>query len=286
MNRKTFFSMVRSGPFPGRLTADQVTGMDDLLNEWEKSGSSDPRHLAYVFATNFHETGTRMQPVREHFKKSDAAARKSVQRMYARKSSSWYSNPAGPWGKVYYGRGDVQLTWYDNYVLMGEILGIPLAENPDLALNSKISKRILIEGMLKGASGRGDFTNACLEDYFNDVVDDPEGARRVVNGTDKAQLIASYYREFLEAVEAALEQVEEPDSEAVHPIDKPAKAPRLSDETSWGAVLTALGGVMSSATALYEKLPGPWALAGLAAVAIGVLIFAHGRRGIVRKTGE
>jgi putative chitinase len=33
--------------------------------------------------------------------------------------------------------------------------------------------------------------------YFNDVTDDPVGARKIINGTDKAELIAGYHRGFL-----------------------------------------------------------------------------------------
>ena len=65
--------------------------------------------------------------------------------------------------KIYYGRGDVQLTWYENYELMGKLLNIPLLEQPELALSPEISARIMIEGMTKGKSNRGDFTGVSLE---------------------------------------------------------------------------------------------------------------------------
>ena len=284
LNRKIFFAKVRNGPFPGRLTQSQVEGMNNLLDVWEEVGTDDPRHLAYTFATDFLETGSKMQAVREGFNSSDAAARKYVQRNYGHKGKDWYCWPAGPHGHVYYGRGDVQLTWYDNYVRMGKILGLPLVEKPDLALDPKISKHILVEGMLHGQSNKGDFTGHALEDYFNASTDDPVGARRIVNGTDKAKLIASYYDEFLDAIEDAILEVEVDEEEVAKA--EPVTRPKVTDETSWGVVLTALGGVSTAVGSASKIINGPWAFAGIVVIALGVLVFAHGRREIVRNTGE
>jgi hypothetical protein len=48
----------------------------------------------------------------------------------------------------------------------------------------------------------GDFTGKDLSDYFDADTDDPVNARRIVNGTDKAQLIAGYHAKALTAVRA------------------------------------------------------------------------------------
>lgn len=45
-------------------------------------------------------------------------------------------------GWLFRGRGPLQLTGRDNYRLYGEILGLPLEENPDLALKPAIGARI------------------------------------------------------------------------------------------------------------------------------------------------
>ena len=58
----------------------------------------------------------------------------------------------------------------------------------------------MFEGMTKGDSMIGDFTGKCLEMYFNNKVDDPINARRIINGTDKARLIAGYHNKFLTAL--------------------------------------------------------------------------------------
>lgn len=191
MNRQIFFNEIRSSLFSGRLTKSQVDGINFKLTAWEQSGLRDLRWLAYMLATSYHETARRMQPIEEYGKGKG--------RPYGQKlkhSRKPYTIP----DKLYYGRGDVQLTWYENYELMGRLLNIPLLEQPELALNPEISARIMIEGMTKGKSNRGDFTGVSLETYFNSTKNDPVNARRIINGLDKAELIAGYYYKFLEAL--------------------------------------------------------------------------------------
>lgn len=106
--------------------------------------------------------------------------------------------------RLYFGRGDVQLTWYENYERMGKLLGVPLLLHPELALEPGISARIMIERMMRGSSGRGDFTGVSLEDYFNDHTDDPMSARRIVNGMDCAYRIAEIHKKFLAALKIAI----------------------------------------------------------------------------------
>lgn len=278
-HKKTFFAHVRNGPFPGRLTQQQVEGMTNILDAWETYGTDDPRHLAYVMATSFRETGAKMVPVREGFKTTDAAVRKVV-------AHRKYGKPAGKDGFVYYGRGQVQLTWLENYERMGDLLDIPLAENPDLAMDTHISARILIEGMTRGVSGRGDFTGKALSDYFNDMVDDPVGARRIVNGTDKAKLIAGYHDEFLEAVLASAQDDLFEDDEA----EAPATKPPAKDKMSWGIILTSLGSVGASAKTLLDGVDDGYSLAAFgitaALLGVGIYLFTSGRLKIVRETGE
>lgn len=285
INREVFFDAIRHGPFPGKLTTNQVSGMGDLLDVWEHEGSDDPRHLAYTFATNFHETGARMQPVREGFKTSDKAAREYVKRVYGHKGGSWYCYPAGKWLHVYYGRGDVQLTWFDNYVRMGSILKLPLAENPDLLLDSKISKRVMVEGMLTGVSNDGDFTGLALEDFFNDRVDDPTGARKIINGTDKAFLIAGYHDEFLEAIEAG----QKARAGATPPrgtLHGSPTLPSATDQTSWGGALAVLGGLVGAISGFSDKLSGPTSAGVVLVVVAGAVLIARGRSNILKNTGE
>lgn len=98
-------------------------------------------------------------------------------------------------GKRFLGRGFVQITGRRNYEDWSKRLGLDLIGTPSLAEKPAIAARILVEGMVKGT-----FTGKKLQDYINSDGCDYEGARRVVNGTDRAKLIAGYAAGF----EAAL----------------------------------------------------------------------------------
>lgn len=192
INRTNFYELIR-GPKKlfTTLTTSQVEGMEAILDYWELEGHTDLRWLAYMLATVYHETAKTMQAIEEYGKGKN--------RPYGRKlkmSGRAYTLP----NKIYFGRGLVQLTWYENYDLMGKILGIDLLNEPELALDLGISIKIMFEGMLKGKSLRGDFTGVSLEKYFNSTTEDWKNARRIINGLDKADLIADYAKTFYKAL--------------------------------------------------------------------------------------
>jgi hypothetical protein len=189
ITRKVFFDGIKRPLFGGAFSSLQVLGIDAILNGWEKYGGTDARWLAYCLATTYHETAKTMQPIEEY-------------------------GHGRPWQKIYDGRGDVQLTHYENYVKATtrlrqlRIIGpeIDMARNPELALRSDIAVAILIIGCAAGW-----FTGKKLGDYFNDASDaDPVGARRIVNGTDKANIIAHYYDGFYVALKAAAQPATAP----------------------------------------------------------------------------
>lgn len=197
IDRKRFFAGVRSGPFPGKLTQDQVGGMTAILDEWERRGLTDLRWLAYMLATAFHETVFTMQPIKErggaaYFKRmyDVQGARPALARRHGN------VNPGD--GARYCGRGYVQLTWRANYRTMGKLLGHPLEAEPDLAMRPDIAAAIMFEGMI-----RGSFTSKKLADYFAGDRADWINARRIINGTDRAQAIAGYGKQFLADLVAA-----------------------------------------------------------------------------------
>lgn len=194
MNRVVFHAEINKLLFNGRINSAQIAGINFKLDAFDKAGITDNRWKAYMLATSYHETAKTMQPIEEYGKGKGRPYGQKI--MYNGKP---YIHP----DKIYYGRGDVQLTWYENYSLMGKLLNIPLLEQPELALNPEVSARIMIEGMTKGRSNRGDFTGVSLETYFNNHRSDPVQARRIVNGLDKAHLIAGYYYKFLEAIKKA-----------------------------------------------------------------------------------
>jgi putative chitinase len=179
IDRALFFANIRVAF--GHLVQEQVDGFTLILDEWEaRHANEDIRWLAYMLATAWWETGKRMQPIRE------------VGRGHGRK-----------YGTTFYGRGYVQLTWEENYSKMGNLLNLPLVQDPDLALVPRHAIRILFEGMLRGKSGVGDFTHKSLDQYFNATTDDPVGARHIINGSDEAAIIAGFHRKFLHALKGA-----------------------------------------------------------------------------------
>lgn len=189
-----FYAAIRQTLFRNRLLASQIKGMDAILNEWNSNEDLiDLRWLAYMLATTYHETAQTMQPIEEYGKGRGKAYGRKI-----KMTGVPYTLP----NKLYYGRGFVQLTWYENYAKMGRLFGIDLLNQPELALRLDVSTKILFEGMTKGDSNFGDFTGRSLEMYFNAKVDDPINARRIINGRDKALTISKYHNHFLAALRA------------------------------------------------------------------------------------
>lgn len=185
VKRDFFFATVRN-EF-GSLSQSQVDGFNAILAEWDVfSGSSDKRWLAYMLATAWHETDKTMKGIEE----------------YGKGKGRPYGKPHPITNKIYYGRGLVQITWYENYLKMSKILydDNRLVWDPDLALDLKVATKIMFEGMTTGKSFKGDFTNRHLGQYFNLKKDDPVGARWIVNGQDKAKKIATHHIKFLTAI--------------------------------------------------------------------------------------
>lgn len=124
--------------------------------------------IAYVLATVEHETANTFKPVKEAYW-LDENWRKNNLRYYP-----------------FYGRGYVQLTWKENYQKYSKILGADLVKNPDILLEPNVSLFILVHGCRHGS-----FTGKKIPDYLSYDKKDYFNARRVINGTDKAELIAN-----------------------------------------------------------------------------------------------
>lgn len=183
MNRVLFYGSVRSSLFDGALTQEQVGGIDAILAALDAEGVLDQEERAYVLATAYHETGRKMQPVRE------------IGQGKGRK----YGIADKVTGQTYYGRGHVQLTWKENYAKFGKLLDLGLVENPDLALDPVTSARILVKGMKDGMFSP---KYGPLAKYLGSA-ENWLGARGTVNGSDKAAAIAAIARRFDTALERA-----------------------------------------------------------------------------------
>lgn len=89
----------------------------------------------------------------------------------------------------YFGRGYVQLTWWDGYLRAGKELGMgtELLTNPTRVQEPSLAYRIMSYGMINGKI----FANGLkFSDYFTSTSTNYKGARAMVNGTNKAQEIA------------------------------------------------------------------------------------------------
>jgi len=229
-DRTAFFNSIRPSLFGGSLSQGQADGMNFKMDQWrDKMYSRDPRTAAYCLATSYHETGGMMEPVREGFCKTDEEAR-----AYVKKNGYDYAAVDPVTGEVYYGRGDIQTTWPENYKKAGQETGRgdELYLAPEKMLDAKISADCLFQGMFEGWYRKSsDGKRQTLERYFNDTTNDPYGAREIVNG-DKSKvpswsngvsignLIAGYHQKFLTAIELAW--TEEP-----VPVPGPEPAPSM-----------------------------------------------------------
>lgn len=182
MNKEAFFNELRKSLFGGKLRQSQVEGLELFINN--KPDSITEAQFAYILATVFHETNQTFQPVEEKGKGKGRA----------------YGKPHTN-GKIYFGRGYVQITWWHVYKKVGNTIGVDLYNNPELALAPEIALKITFEGM-----GKGLFTTRKLSQYINEEEINFKEARRVINGMDRAELIASYAEKFLRALQLSATQ--------------------------------------------------------------------------------
>jgi len=70
---------------------------------------------------------------------------------------------------------------------MSPVTGVDLVKHPEKALEPEIAYKIMSHGMVHGS-----FTNKKLSDYIGGSLCDYFNCRRIINGTDKAKLIAEY----------------------------------------------------------------------------------------------
>ena len=176
LNRGKFFEM-----FP--LPEAQETALSQILDMMEHDETLDDlRQCAYFLATIEHETAHTYRPVEEYGKGAGHA----------------YGKPDPRTGQTYYGRGYVQITWLSNYGHLGQVLGLDLINHPELALAPHTSYQIASQGMTKGL-----FTGRRLSNYINNEKCDYVNARRIINGLDKADKIASRAEHFEECLRAS-----------------------------------------------------------------------------------
>jgi len=194
------------------------SGTEALLTACQDNGVTDLRQVAYVLATAYHETAFTMKPIEE----------------YGKGRGRKYGIPNAK-GLTYYGRGFVQLTWDYNYKNAGMLIGLDLLNKPWEALDQKTAALIAAMGMRDGW-----FTGKKLNQYFNAKVTDWNGARRIINGMDKAAEIGRHAKRF----HAALLVASTDSLNAVPAPEPPATTPATSKTNAAATII----GLSSAAT--------------------------------------
>ena len=170
---------------PQVKTPGQVAGAGKLLGYISKDPDiTDIRWAAYMLATVKHECASTWEPIAErgaleYFNKYEPAG----------KYGPALGNAQAGDGFRYRGRGYVQITGRANYLRIGKAIGMgeQLLNTPELALIPDTSYQIMTHGMRRGL-----FTGAKLATFINDQKCDYVNARKIINGLDKAELIAEY----------------------------------------------------------------------------------------------
>lgn len=184
------------------LTQEQVDGINHYVSEMDKDGEISYAQASYILATVWHETAMKMKPIEEYGKGKG--------RVYG----TWYKNSKGDlysfkngakkeaylykdYPHLYYGRGDTQNTWFDNYSKLSKVFGVDFLRKPELLLTREWSTKPTLYSMKVGL-----YTGKKLSDYINDNKTDFVNARRIINGVDKASQIANYAEIFLKALKS------------------------------------------------------------------------------------
>lgn len=180
ISKQEFFSEYRSnlGRIRKQKTVDTINA---ILNKAYRE-QTPVTHLAYMFATALHEARDRNYKY-DFFPIIERGSYSYITRLYwfNKRVRGWLGNDTEAEAWKYRGRGLVQLTGETNYERFG------LQNDPNAALEPDMAVHIMFTGMKKGM-----FTGRKLSHYLNPDRKDYYNARRIINGLDKAALIASY----------------------------------------------------------------------------------------------
>lgn len=237
MDRAAFYSSLRqrmSGVFGTSLSTKQVKGVEAILDEAERRGTS-LFHLAAIMAEAYHETGGQMQPVSENLSYSAKRLTEvwpnrfqtlSAAKPYAnnprRLANKVYGGRLGNVdpddGWIYRGRGLAQITGRANYQKFG------ISSTPDKASEMATAVRIMFDGMEKGL-----FTGKKLADYDYLITKIPAvlgyryyASRSIINGD--MQVSGGKIEAYGKAFEIALKAAEYAPADPIAPKpEQPAK---------------------------------------------------------------
>lgn len=207
----------------GSLTGDALARA--IIQESLKQGVTQAEQIAYIIGTVQRESDMGRVMVEQ--------GSRSYFNYLEGRTNIGNTSPGD--GYKYRGRGYIQLTGKLNYQRWSKKLAIDLVNQPDLAADPKYALPILIISMRDGIT-----TGKKLSDYIRPGNVDFTSARKIVNGTDKAALIAGYARSWLSKLPS---------------LGFPAgNSPIASAATNAGTAATNNTSTLTSGTAVLQQL--------------------------------
>ncbi|MEO5647430.1 MAG: glycoside hydrolase family 19 protein [Chitinophagaceae bacterium] len=184
----------------GPLTNELAEAFKFLLPQIEKDTrfsdtETDRRQLAYCLATFKWETAHTMRPIDEFGSNAYFNSRYGPQT----KVGKMLGNTKAGDGALFHGRGYVQITGRRNYTKAKALTGVDLIAQPDRAKEPEVAYQIAIQGMKDGW-----FTGRKLSQFIKDGHTDFENARTIINGHDKASIIAGIASRYSEVLLSAM----------------------------------------------------------------------------------
>jgi NlpC/P60 family len=178
---KTDLSSVQNG-----LIGDPLAAV--VVGYAKSVGVTKIEHLAYILATCEHESkmGIYLKEIGDNA---------YFTRLYEGREDLGNNQPGD--GAKYCGRGLVQCTGRNNYGKWSKKLGIDLVGNPDLASDLKNAVPMLVIGMRDGG-----YTGLKLSDSDRATGYDYWLARGIINGTDRADLIAGIAKKYYQRLQS------------------------------------------------------------------------------------
>lgn len=197
-NERLFYDSIRRSKLFGPVfDSKEFNGVQEIIKDCTNA-HWPIAYTAYALATAYHETAHTMQPIKEYGGYAYYTRLYDISGQNPKRARLMGNTAIGD-GARYCGRGFVQLTWKTNYARASRELGIDLVKNPDLALDPDIAGDIMIKGMEQGW-----FTGKALKHYLPGYAKANArqfiNARYIINGKDKAAIIADYALRFQEAL--------------------------------------------------------------------------------------
>jgi predicted chitinase len=153
-----------------------------IVAECLRQGVTDDAQIAYVLATAKHESG--------NYVCYEEIASGS---QYEGRDDLGNNQPGD--GVKFKGRGLAQVTGRTNYEKYSKLLNRDFLKDPKGMAEPGVALFTLVHGHKTGI-----FTGRKLDDYIGNGKRDFYNARRIINGTDRADLIAGYAEDYLKRV--------------------------------------------------------------------------------------